>query len=258
MTYWVFIFAIALSAAASVFFTRYVHAHVHIDLRRRHQDVGSMVFLQLGVLFAVLLAFVFSEAFTEYQEAQRAIDLECGALHGAAMLESTLPQSQARSLLTLEGAYLSAVIAKDWPEMRRHHRGSGTAVILQTELMRAVARLPVADASASPVKSQLLELYATAHAEREVRLFEAQNGLPPVLWLVLIGFGLILMAFVAFSGVESAVWLTALGLTFAVCVSTTMALVGLLNYPFDGALALKPTDFMMRLQDVTVLLQSIG
>ena len=33
---------------------------VHIDVLRRHHEVGSAVFLQIGVMFAVLLAFVFS------------------------------------------------------------------------------------------------------------------------------------------------------------------------------------------------------
>jgi hypothetical protein len=258
MSYTAFSLIILLSAAAAVVFTRFIHRRVHVDLRRRHQDVGGMVFLQLGVLFAVLLAFVFSESFTEYQEAQRAIDLECGALHGAAMMQSVLPKAEARQMLTLEAGYLQAVVAYDWPEMRRHHRGSQLAVDAMTRLIQAAARLPLVDPTLSAVKGQILDLYATAHAQREVRLFEAQNGLPLILWIALISFGVILMGFVAFSGIEHTAWLIALGVTFAVCVSTTMAVVGLLNYPFDGALALKPTDFMDRLADVNALLRSLG
>jgi hypothetical protein len=63
------------------------------------------------------------------------------------------------------------------------------------------------------------------------------------------------MVFVAFSGVESYLWLTVFGMTFAICVSAILASVGLLNYPFDGAIALKPTDFGIRLADVVALLQ---
>jgi hypothetical protein len=101
----------------------------------------------------------------------------------------------------------------------------------------------------------LLELLSTAHAEREVRLYQAQNGLPSILWVVLIGFSITLMVFVAFSSIERYWWLMLFGTTFAICVSATLALIGLLNYPFQGALALSPADFMDRLADVMALLR---
>ncbi len=213
-----------------------------------------MVFLQLGVLFAVLLAFVFSEAYSEYGEAQQAIDLECGALHGASMLESTLPRPQARLMLGLEGTYIQEVIQNDWRDMRDHRRGNLKAVTTLTELMRVAAQLPVATVADLPVKTQLLDLLATAHAEREVRLYQAQNGLPVILWVLIICFSLVLMGFVAVSSIEHYLWLTVFGMTFALCVSAILGLIGLVNYPFQGALALTPMDFVERLADVISLM----
>jgi hypothetical protein len=257
MTYADFLLIVVVSAAASVGLSFAVHRLVHIDTRRRHQEVGTMVFLQLGVLFAVLLAFVFSEAYSEHGQAEQAIDLECAALHAAAMMETTLPAPQAQELLGLEGGYIRDVIGSDWREMRIHRRGSRKAVMALTALVQQAARLPVADAADAAVKGQLLALLSTAHAEREVRLFQARNGLPSVLWTVLILFGLLLMVFVAFSGVENYLWLTLFGVTFAVSVSAILALVGLLNYPFEGAIALSPADFTDRLADVQALLQAL-
>jgi hypothetical protein len=258
MSYGTFILIIFLSTAAAAGFSYAVHRLVHIDTRRRHQDVGSAVFLQLGVLFAVLLAFVFSEAYGEYGDAQAAIDLECGALHATAMIASTLPAPEARDLLGLEADYIKDVIQYDWPEMRDHHVGSSKAVAALTELVRHTAQLPVASPADAPVKAQLLDLLSTAHAQREVRLYQAQNGLPMVLWVVLITFSILLMVFVTFSGVEAYAWLTLFVVTFAICVSAILALVGLLNYPFQGALGLTPDDFTDRLNDVVGLLNMVG
>jgi len=256
VTYADFILIVVLSGAAAMGLSFAVHRLVHIDTRRRHQEVGTTVFLQLGVLFAVLLAFVFSEAYSEYGAAQQAIDLECAALHATSMIESTLPQPQASRMLQLEAAYIRNVIQNDWREMRDHRRGSRRAVDTLTELMQTAARLPVASAADAPVKAQLLELLSTAHAEREVRLYQARNGLPTILWVVLIAFSLTLLLFVAFSSIEHYVWLTMFVTTFAFCVSAILALVGLLNYPFEGALALTPDDFAGRLADVMTLLQA--
>lgn len=258
MTYGAFIFIVFICTAAAVGFSYAVHRLVHIDTRRRHQDVGSAVFLQLGVLFAVLLAFVFSEAYGEYGEAQQAIDLECAALHAAAMISTTLPPPQAHEMLRLEVGYIGDVIHFDWPEMRDHQRGSARAVDDLTALVQYAARLPVSDQADAPVKMQLLDLLSQAHAQREVRLFQAQNGLPVVLWVVLTIFGVLLMIFVTFSGVERYAWLALFVISFSVCVSAILALVGLLNYPFQGALALTHEDFSMRLQEITALLNGLG
>jgi amino acid transporter len=257
MTYFDFILIILASVAASAAFSYAVHRLVHVDTRRRHQDVGSAVFLQLGVLFAVLLAFVFSEAYGEYGAAQQAIDLECGALHATAMIASSLPAPEARDLLGLEAAYIQAVIQYDWPEMRDHQRGSAQAVAELTQLFQHTARLPVASPADISIKTQLLDLLSTAHAQREVRLYQAHNGLPVVLWVVLITFSVLLMVFVTFSGIEHYQWLLLFVVTFAICVSAILALVGLLNYPFQGALALTPGDFALRLDDVMALFKAV-
>jgi hypothetical protein len=258
MSYGAFIFIVCFCTAVAVGFSYAVHRLVHIDTRRRHQDVGSAVFLQLGVLFAVLLAFVFSKAYGEYGEAQQAIDLECSALHATAMVASTLPPAQAQQLLRLEVTYIGDVIHLDWPEMRDHQRGSARAVDDLTALVQYTAKLPVAGAQDMPVKMQLLDLLSKAHTQREVRLFQAQNGLPVVVWVVLIVFSVLLMIFVTFSGVERYSWLALFVVTFAVCVSAILALVGLLNYPFQGALALNHQDFSLRLQEVVTLLTAAG
>jgi hypothetical protein len=247
---------VLLSMLAAAALSYSVHRLVQVDARRRHQEVGVTVFLQLGVLFAVLLAFVFSEAYSEYGNAQRAIDLECGALHGTAILASTLPPDEAHNLLGLEADYLRNVVNLDWPTMRRHRRGSRDAMLSLMQLMQHVARVPITATVDDASKSQLLSLLATAHAEREVRLFEAANGLPAVVWAVLFGYSIILITFVAFSGLERPLALMLFALTFAACIGAILVLVRLLDYPFEGPLAIPPTDFVTRLAMVLDLLNA--
>ena|SRR5215470_4419996 len=67
-----------------------LHRMVHHDRFRRYHEVGYAVFLQLGVIFAVLLAFVFNNVWSEYNVASQAVDSECGSLHGIAILSDCL------------------------------------------------------------------------------------------------------------------------------------------------------------------------
>jgi hypothetical protein len=46
-----------------------LHRIVHPDRFRRYHEVGYAVFLQLGVIFAVLLAFVFNGVWSDYNTA---------------------------------------------------------------------------------------------------------------------------------------------------------------------------------------------
>jgi hypothetical protein len=56
MSYAAAVSIILIAAIVAAFATAFIHRRVGIDLRRHHHEVGSVVFLQLGVVFAVLLA----------------------------------------------------------------------------------------------------------------------------------------------------------------------------------------------------------
>lgn len=97
------VLTILIAGLAAVFATILIQRRIEIDLRRPHHDVGSVVFLQLGVVFAVL-AFIFSEAWGQYNEAAQSIDLEVSAMHGVGMVATTLRPAQASTILAAERA----------------------------------------------------------------------------------------------------------------------------------------------------------
>jgi len=98
-----------------------LHRMVHHDRFRRYHEVGYAVFLQLGVIFAVLLAFVFNNVWSEYNVASQAVDSECGSLHGIAMLSDRLPSPARDAILNDLHAYLTTILDREWPDMQRRH-----------------------------------------------------------------------------------------------------------------------------------------
>ncbi len=249
------ILVVGLAAAAV---TLVVQKAVAAELRREHHEVGSTVFLQLGVIFAVLLAFVFSEAWTEYNEASAAIDLEVAALHGAAMLAATLPAPAAKEILNKEQAYLDSVVQSEWPIMAAHRSEDILTDHKLRALIQAAAGLKFNDPAENYTKPEILSLLTQAHAQREVRIYQAGSGIPGALWTVLIGFEAILVTFVVLSGLRF--WTTAALVSgiFAASVSSILVVARLLDYPFEGALALGPHDFIAVTKKVTELLVSGG
>jgi Na+/phosphate symporter len=97
---------------------------LRLEVRRKQHEVGAQIFQLIGVLFAVMLAFVFSEVWDQYNTAAQAISSECGALHGAAMLANVLPDKIGRPVDVAIETYAQKVITTEWPVMAEQRRST--------------------------------------------------------------------------------------------------------------------------------------
>ena len=242
-----FVLLIAIVAAAATVIARRA---LDLDVRKRHHEVGNVVYLQIGVVFAVLLAFVFSEVWGEYNIAAQAINGECGALHGASLLAHNLPDHQGQLVEQAIVNYVRVVIDKEWPAQERRE-ASPEAVNAFEAVIAAATHVNLTRPSDTGIQSQMLALLAQAHAFRETRSFQASHGLPIVIWLVLALYALVLVLFVLFAGVESIAGHLLFTISFAVSVALVLVLVRMLDYPFEGALTLDNGDFVRTLEHVT-------
>src|SRR5215467_9743022 len=109
-----------------------LHRIVHRDTFRRYHEVGYAAFLQLGVIFAVLLAFVFNNVWSNYNAASEAIDSECGSLHGIAILGDRLPSPARDAILGDLHAYLTTVLDQEWPDMRQRNESQAADIRFQS------------------------------------------------------------------------------------------------------------------------------
>lgn len=222
---------------------------VRFEALRHHHEIGGAVFLQLGVIYAVLLAFVFNEVWSEYNTAANAIDQECGSLHGAAILASALPVESGTPIELAIRQYLGAVIESEWPAMQRR-QASEPAQLAFEAMWRGIASVDASKGMDDPTRSQLMSLLASAHQWRETRLFQMTLHVPGLMWVLLIGLGVVLIGFLLCFGivyVGSQVMFTAI---FAASIALVLAVVHCLDFPFEGSLRLPPTDFQATLQKV--------
>jgi hypothetical protein len=227
---------------------------ISIDARRRHHEVGSPVFQVIGVMFSVILAFVFSEVWSEYNTAKQAIGAECAALHGAAMLANAMPNHEGRPINRSIFAYVQKVVRTEWPMMAKERRSMIAADDIRAALDTA-ARLHVTDTGDLANRTEIIALLAQAHAARETRTFQLRLGMPDAMWGALIVIALVLVAFVALSGTELPATIL-FGSTFAVTIAMVLVLVQMLDYPFEGALALGDEDFVKRGTQIAELMAS--
>ncbi len=228
-----------LLAACLAWLTRRL---VRLEVLRHHHEVGSAVFLQLGVVFAVLLAFVFSEVWSEYNAASSSIDQESSSLNGIVMLSYSLPPQSRQSVGTLMQRYLDVVVMREFPEMRQRNV-SDTAENAFQALWSGLAGLPAGQAEDRLVLTRMEQLMAQAHQNRDMRLYEMTKSVPALLWVLLLAFAGVLVVFLLFCAVEYVVSQMVFTGVFAACLVFILLLVQLLDFPFEGALRLGDGPF---------------
>jgi uncharacterized protein YbaA (DUF1428 family) len=253
MSYAEALLIVVLATLASVIAAALTRSVLGLDTRQRHHEVGNPIYLQIGVVFAVLLAFVFNEVWGEYNAAAQAINGECGALHGAAMLAHDLPDGQGKSVEQAILNYANTVINVEWPALERRE-GSRDAVLAFQTIVEAAGHLNIADTAGANIQGKIVDLLTQAHAFRETRLFQANQGLPLVIWLVLSFYAAVLVAFVLLAGVESRVAHLSFTAIFTASVVLVLLVVQLLDYPFEGALKLSNADFVRTIDNIKPLL----
>ncbi len=248
----IFLVVIVTSTAAGTL-AWLVRRIVPVDMLRRHHEMGGAVFLQLGVVFAVLLAFVFNEAWNGYEAAAEAINGECGALHGAAILADNLPGPERARMERAIHDYITVVIGTEWKAMGARENSAAATASFEAMLSTA-AKLPAESARMEALKPHIVELLTHAHQERETRLFQLTLGVPTMIWCLLGLFSVILISFLFAFGIDYVASQVAFVAVFAAMLCFALLTVRMLDFPFEGPLRLPPSDFQATLVKVDGLI----
>jgi len=211
-------------------------------LRQEHNNVAGFIYSVLGVAYAVLLAFVVIVVWEDYETAESTMETEANELAGIYFLANRFPEADREKVQELARSYARAVVEEEWPLMERHETSEHAGLLLQ-EL-----RLSLENVEAKPGAEQVLydqgltRFHDLANARR-LRVVAATEGLPIILWVVLIGGGVVTVSFTYLFGLKNN-WAHALmvaALTLVIC--GILFTIGTFNYPFAGQARIQPTAF---------------
>jgi hypothetical protein len=100
------------------------------------------------------------------------------------MLANDLSDGEGKAFEQAILDYSRIVVSAEW-EARSHRQPSVDAQNAFQKVLVAAGRLNLNRSTDSAIQSQLLSLMSQAHAFRETRLFQANQGLPITNWVVL-------------------------------------------------------------------------
>jgi len=219
-----------------------VQSFVPIELRNRHNDVAGFIYAVLGVIYAVLLGLMVIAVWGGWEEARNTAHDEANELAEVFWLAHQLPQPEGRHIQELARSYARVVVDKEWPLMEQG-KASQQAWDILDEMRGSIMRFEPTTAAQQVLYTQELErVHALADARRD-RLVDAEEGIPAILWIVLIVGGSVAVGFTYLFGLDDTTTHTLMVAALALVISLVLFTVAALDYPFKGDVRVGPDAF---------------
>jgi Ca2+/Na+ antiporter len=224
-----------------------VQRYVPIELRKQHNDVAGFIYAVVGIAFAVLLGLVVVAVWEQYQTARDTTEREADELAELFWLGQRLPPAEGRRLQELTRTYARVVVDEEWPLMARG-ASSPRAWALIDEIRLTVQNLnPDTEAGQVLYEQGFERVHDLADARRD-RLVEAEQGIPGILWVVLVTGAIITVGFTYLFGLDDTTTHTLMVAMLALIIGLVLFTIGSLEYPFRGVVQVGPDSFELVLK----------
>ena len=239
------LFVLTALAMTGPFIVRW---RVRLARLRGNNEVAGFKFAVIGVLYAVLLAFVVIISWERFYDAEKALTREAGAGATIYRLCEGLDATAAAAVRANLTVYFESVLADDWPAMVRGRWSVRTTRIL-TDLYTVVLRLRPADLHDSDLQKDLLgQLDDMTRARRE-RLVMAEGTVPQVIWFVLFLGAVLTICFTFFFGTENLIAQSLMTGILAAIIFSAVLVVVALDRPYTGAITVSREPIRAVLKD---------
>ncbi|MGB8643963.1 MAG: DUF4239 domain-containing protein [Anaerolineae bacterium] len=242
--------ASVLFAVAGVYAAR---RFVPSELLKDHNDVAGNIYAMLGVVYAVLLAFIVLVVWQQYQNVDRAVDNEANAVIALYRVAQGLPDPTRTQLEADIRAYTQAVIDDEWSHLGNYEQGLLPETALARLWATGMAFEPHTTRE-SDLYTQVLEKTQDLSTLRRERFQADRTHIPDILWVLLLGGGMIIVVFTFFFGTTNGHIHALMASALAAVIAFTLLLIFALDHPFAGSVRIGPDAFRTAL----ALMQALG
>ena len=209
------------------------------DQPKMSEAAGRLV-PAVGVLFALLTAFVITNQWNRSRSAEGIVGTEADASIRLA-LASQSPGVDGEHLRQLLVRYLRAVIDDEWATLRHEDAGSAKTAAALSQLEAEVRAGATAPGVGIAVSADLLAAAEGVAVSRRDRLNLAGHGLPAPLFLLAFVSGVVLCLNAIAVAVSLDSWVAIIIGGLVVLIALDLALVLAISDPFRGSLRVVPT-----------------
>jgi len=230
---------------------------IQLALRRRwsalregdHNEVAGFVIAIVGVIYAVLLAFVVIVSWEQFSEAETVAGTEASALRTMYRSSTAFPPDVREQLRTDVRDYARAVVDEEWPAMARYEPGSPAVARVLDRMSMHLSAVPVT----TPIQQEYAGVEAARFNDlvsaRSGRLDYVEQGVPGVLWLALVVGAIVTIGFSMIFAMSSSLLQTLMTASLSVLIGVLLFVAVAIDHPFAGDVAVVPRPLERVLAD---------
>jgi Protein of unknown function (DUF4239) len=211
-----------------------VHRLVPAVSRQQHNDVA-------GFIYAVLLALVVISVWEEYQAASETVEQEANSVAEIFWLGNRLPEPEGIHLQELARSYAEEAVNKEWTLMEQGQaplmtqtRGTPAGWTIIDDIRASLQDFEPRTRAEEQLYAEGLDQIQRLADARRMRLVASEEGVPGVLWSVLIFGAIAAVGFTYLFGLESTWAHRLMVLTLAAVIGLVLFTVAALGHPFEG------------------------
>lgn len=218
------------------------HRFLPVGLRSAHNDVAGFTIAIIGVIYAVLLAFIAVSAWESHGKAEEVVQTEANAVGNLYVDSLGLPPEVRFPIWRYLRDYIRTVIHVEWPSQNQGRMNlAGWESLIRLNSM--LASFKPLDGSTIALKSELIRTANDLFQSRRNRLGAATSGIPAVMWAVTLTGGALTIIFSFFFGMpDFRIHLAFTGM-LSVSLALVIVLILALDRPFRGDLAISTERF---------------
>jgi hypothetical protein len=213
------------------------------EIRSNHNDVAGFILAIVGVVYAVLLAFIAVAVWQNYDSVNTAVDREASLVSDIYRDAIAMPDPARTELRDNLDKYLTAVVETEWP-VQRTGRIKKRGWQALNHFHALLAKTEPIGPNGAVVHAEMLRALNNLYDARRIRLLSARGGLNGFIWTILLLGGAITVAFSYFFGVRSLRVHFAMTGMLTASLALVFVLMIALDKPFRGSLAIEPTPFI--------------
>lgn len=236
------ILVVSLSTGLAVAGMVVVRRFVPFSVRDSHNAAAGMIYAALYVMFGLSVGFSLFLVWQQFETSRTTAEDEANNVLQVYALAVKFPEPERSRVQGLVTSYARTVVEDEWPLMQQG-RTSPRASDLIIELRASVEDFQPHTEAGSDLYSETLTQVDQLEEERALRLLDIREGIPVVLWVVLVTGGTLTVVFTYIFGMREA-WLHGLTVSaLTVLIALLLFIIGTLNHPFDGDARVRPDAF---------------
>jgi hypothetical protein len=219
-----------------------VHRLVSAQQLEPANVVAGSIYMPLSGLFGILIAFTAFLVWQQYNSASETAEREASLLAAIYWHAEGFPESERHHVQDLARSYAQVVKEEEWSLMGEG-KESFKAWAIVDELRRSIDGYEPSTSTEQTLHAQQVTLVDDVLNERKFRLLKSREGIPPILWVVLLSGTPVILGFSYLFGVKN------LRVHMVMVAMLTVVIVGVLfsikaiEYPFTGDVRVPPSAF---------------